>query len=81
MDRQKIELATTFFADASEYKKNKNVRGYFGRGLKETIIALGIGEIITIKDNKLNRIKRKLKSNADPNLFIETSSSSKECKR
>ncbi|MBS3099912.1 hypothetical protein J4463_01730 [Candidatus Pacearchaeota archaeon] len=57
MDRQKIELATTFFADASEYKKNKNVRGYFGRGLKETIIALGIGEIITIKDNKLNRIK------------------------
>lgn len=57
MDRKKLGLATTFFGDANEYEKNKNVRGYFGRGLKETIIALGIGEIITIKDNKLNKVK------------------------
>ena len=57
MDRKKLGLATTFFADANEYGKNKNIRGYFGRGLKETIIALGIGEIVTIKDNKLNRVK------------------------
>jgi hypothetical protein len=32
-------------------------RGLFGRGLKESIIALGQGEIETTKDGKLNVVK------------------------
>jgi hypothetical protein len=57
INREDLDSVTSFFADSNKYEKNKNVRGFFGRGLKETIVALGIGEIITIKDKKLNVVK------------------------
>ena len=57
ISREGLNSATSFFADSNEYDEHKNVRGFFGRGLKETIVALGIGEVITIKDKKLNVVK------------------------
>jgi len=57
INREKLNSVTTFFADSNEFEKNRNVRGFFGRGLKETIVALGKGEIISIKDNKLNVVE------------------------
>lgn len=57
MDKEKLEKALIFSEDTNEYEKHKNVRGFFGRGLKETIVALGIGEIATIRDDKLNVVK------------------------
>jgi hypothetical protein len=57
ISREDLNEVTSFFADSNKYNKNKNVRGFFGRGLKETIVALGTGEIITIKENKLNIVK------------------------
>ncbi|EKD27731.1 MAG: hypothetical protein ACD_79C00601G0004 [uncultured bacterium] len=54
-----IELikALEFGGETSGFYSGKNVRGFFGRGLKETIIGLGEGEIITIKNNKKYRTK------------------------
>jgi hypothetical protein len=57
MDRKKLEKALIFSEDTNEYKEHNNVRGFFGRGLKETIVALGIGEIATIKDNRINVVR------------------------
>lgn len=44
--------ALVFAGDTSGYETTKTVRALFGRGLKETIIALGEGRIITVKDKK-----------------------------
>lgn len=48
MDRTGLEKAIKFAEPASGIKEGKTVRGYFGRGLKEAIISLGIGRIDTI---------------------------------
>ena len=53
MNRNKLEKALTFAGAASGFEEKRSVRGLFGRGLKEAIIALGKGEIYTIKDDKL----------------------------
>ena len=50
MDRPGLEKAIKFAEPASGIKEGKSVRGYFGRGLKEAIIALGRGRIDTIKN-------------------------------
>ncbi len=49
-----IELieALEFGGETSGFYSGKNVRGFFGKGLKETIIGLGEGEIIAIKNGK-----------------------------
>jgi hypothetical protein len=47
MDRPSLEKAIKFAEPASGIKEGKTVRGYFGRGLKEAIIALGKGKIET----------------------------------
>ncbi|MBI4824717.1 MAG: ATP-binding protein [Nitrospirae bacterium] len=54
MDRNQLEKALSFGGETSGFERGKSVRGLFGRGLKETIIALGKGTIYTIRDNKLS---------------------------
>jgi len=54
MTKEKLEKALIFAGESSGFEKGKSVRGLFGRGLKEAIIALGKGEIFSIKDNKLS---------------------------
>lgn len=49
MSREDLEDAIVF---AGETKLGASIRGLFGRGLKETIMALGEGEIKTIKEGK-----------------------------
>lgn len=53
MDKNQLEESLKFGGETSGFEKGKSVRGLFGRGLKETIIALGKGIISTIKDNKM----------------------------
>src|SRR4030042_4433576 len=50
MDRPGLERALVFAEGASGIEKGKSVRGFFGRGLKEAIIALGKAQIETIKE-------------------------------
>jgi hypothetical protein len=52
MDAETLDRATTFAAPASGFYEGKSVRGLFGRGLKESIVALGAGRIITVRDCK-----------------------------
>ncbi len=54
MSREELEEAIVF---AGETKLGASIRGLFGRGLKETIIALGEGEIKTIKDGICSKTK------------------------
>lgn len=57
MTKQELEKAIEFAGETSGFVIGRSVRGFFGRGLKETIIALGEGEIKTIKNGKLCRTK------------------------
>lgn len=54
MTKEELEKALIF---AGKTKIGKSIRGLFGRGLKETIIALGEGEITTIKKHKLTKTR------------------------
>jgi len=54
MNKEKLEKALIFAGEASGFEEGKSVRGLFGRGLKEAIIALGKGEIYSVKDDKLS---------------------------
>jgi len=55
MDREQLKSSLKFAAETSGFEKGQSVRGFFGRGLKESIIALGKGEIYTIKDNMISK--------------------------
>lgn len=55
MDFQSLRRAIEFSGETSGFKEGKSVRGFFGRGLKESIIALGIGTIFTLKRGVLSR--------------------------
>ena len=57
MTREELQEAVKFGGATSGFEKGRTVRGLFGRGLKESIISLGEGEIYTIKDNALNAAK------------------------
>jgi hypothetical protein len=57
MSKEELEKAIEFGGETSGFEKGKSVRGLFGRGLKETIISLGEGEVETIKDGKINTVK------------------------
>lgn len=58
MSQDKLKEGVKFAEEkASGFEKGKSVRGLLGRGLKESIVALGKGEIFTIKNNKLNAAK------------------------
>ena len=54
MTKEELEKALIF---AGKTKIGKSIRGLFGMGLKETIIALGEGEIATIKKHKLTKTR------------------------
>lgn len=55
MDKEQLKESLRFAGEASGFWEGKSVRGFFGRGLKEAILALGRGEIYTIKDDKLSK--------------------------
>ena len=55
MNKEQLIKALMFAGEASGFEEGKSVRGFFGRGLKEAILALGRGEIYTIKDDKLSK--------------------------
>ncbi|MCW5946745.1 MAG: ATP-binding protein [Fimbriimonadales bacterium] len=55
MTRDQLDVATTFGRESSHFKTTKGVRGFFGRGLKEALIALGEGDIITRKHDQVLR--------------------------
>jgi len=57
MTKEDLEKAIVFGGETSGFALGKSVRGLFGRGLKETIIALGEGEIRTVQNGKLCRTK------------------------
>jgi len=57
MTKEELENAIEFGGETSRFYLGKSVRGLFGRGLKETIIALGEGEIRSIKDGKFCKTK------------------------
>lgn len=55
MEKEQLKKSLKFAGEASGFEEGKSVRGLFGRGLKEAILALGKGEIYTIKDDKLSK--------------------------
>lgn len=57
MDLENLRRAIEFSGETSGFKEGRSVRGFFGRGLKESIIALGVGTIYTLKNNILSRAK------------------------
>lgn len=57
MTQEELEKAIIYGGETSGLELGKSVRGLFGRGLKETIIVLGEGEIKTFKDGKVCRTK------------------------
>ena len=52
MSKQDLISAIEFAGETSGFESGKSVRGLFGRGLKETIISFGEGEIRTIRNRK-----------------------------
>lgn len=68
MTKEELIRALEFAGETSGVYMGRNVRGLFGRGLKESIIGLGEGEIITIKDGKKYRTKI-WSTKDDPALF------------
>lgn len=53
-DSQRMdESVGGFGGDTSGLKKGMEVRGFFGRGLKEAILGLGNGSVISVKDGYL----------------------------
>jgi len=57
MDRKKLETAIEYGGETSGFVEGKSVRGLLGRGLKESILALGEGEIYTRKEGIINCVK------------------------
>lgn len=47
MDFNRLEESITYGGETSGFTEGKIVRGLFGRGLKEAILALGTGKIVT----------------------------------
>lgn len=56
MSKKELLNAIKFGAKTSAFHEEKKVRGFFGRGLKESIIALGEGKIITRKNGEVSSI-------------------------
>jgi hypothetical protein len=54
MNREGLETAITYGGEISGFMEGKSVRGLLGRGLKESILALGEGEIYTKAGDEIN---------------------------
>jgi len=57
MDKQTLKKALVYGSKTARIWGGKSGRGLWGRGLKETIICLGDGEIKTVKNKKLIKTK------------------------
>ncbi len=57
MDWEQLEKAVTFGAQSSGFAEGRSVRGLFGRGLKEAIIALGAGEVHTVRSGRESAVR------------------------
>ncbi len=58
MSREELlNEAIKFGGETGGRQKGRKVRGFFGRGLKESIIALGEGIILTRKDNENSAVR------------------------
>ena len=58
MSREELlNEAIKFGGETGGRQKGRKVRGFFGRGLKESIIALGEGTILTKKNNSTSAVK------------------------
>lgn len=51
MSKDDLDAAIVFAKKTSSFHQGRRRRGLLGRGLKEAIVALGSGEIVTIRDN------------------------------
>ena len=54
MTLDRIEEVLEFTADTSGFTSGKNIRGLFGKGLKEAIFALGAGAIESVKTGMMS---------------------------
>jgi len=54
MSKKQLEKAISYGEDSSQFIEGKKVRGLLGRGLKESILGLGEGEIYTKKKDEIN---------------------------
>ena len=77
MSVDELNRAIIFGAETSGITEGRSVRGIFGRGLKETIIALGEGKIISRKNGVVARTrlwldKEKKKPQYDDEMLSET---------
>ena len=50
MTKEELERALEFGSETSGFESGRSVRGFFGRGLKESIVALGEGIIKSVKN-------------------------------
>lgn len=57
MNRERLEKAIEYGGETSGFIEGKSVRGLLGRGLKESILALGEGEIYTKRDGQISCVK------------------------
>ncbi len=57
MTADELSKALVFGGEASGLTEGRGVRGLFGRGLKETIIALGEGRIVSVKNGRAARTR------------------------
>lgn len=69
MTNDDLQKAIVFGGETSGFFAGRSVRGFFGRGLKETIIALGVGEIRTVKNNHLAKTRMWLDKNVKKPLY------------
>ncbi len=53
MTESEMWAAITYGGETSGFEKGKRVRGLFGRGLKDVLLALGHGNLESIKDGRL----------------------------
>lgn len=57
MNKSDLLKAIKFGSETSGFQEGKKVRGFFGRGLKESIVALGKGTIVTRKFGEISGVK------------------------
>ncbi|MBU2504014.1 MAG: ATP-binding protein [Nanoarchaeota archaeon] len=65
MSQSELEKAIEFGGETSGFEEGKSVRGFFGRGLKETMLSLGEGQIKTINQGKSCSTKVWLENNKE----------------
>lgn len=79
MSRETIQKNfTSYGAATSGLKEGKKVRGYFGQGAKDALIAMSNGMICSFKDDEITQCKIFWKNNKEP--YYEISHVPKDCR-